>query len=138
MKKVVLMLTVIVYSFSLAAQTGSLRGSITDESSGESLPGANIYIEGIGMGTISDNEGQYQLGNIPAGTHSVTIQYVGYVPQTQEVTISQGETQTLDVSMVFDAVNIDEVVITTQILGQARATKRNHTFSSRIWQVRLK
>ncbi|MDF1573155.1 MAG: carboxypeptidase-like regulatory domain-containing protein [Bacteroidales bacterium] len=120
-KKVPVLLAAILCSFTLNAQTGNLSGVIADASSGESLPGANIYIEGIGMGTISDIEGKYRLSNIPTGTYSIVYQYVGYVPQTQKVTINPGETQVQDVSMVYDAVNIDEVVVTTQMLGQARA-----------------
>ena|SRR6056297_3059346 len=83
---------ILICSLSLFSQRGNLRGVLTDGSSDESLPGANVYIEGVGMGTITDYEGRYQLGNIPAGTHSVTFRYVGYVTQTQEVTITAGET----------------------------------------------
>lgn len=106
---------------SVFAQTGNLGGTITDASTGEVLPGANIYIESVGMGTVTDIEGNYILRNIPGGDYTINYLYVGYLSVSKEVSIQSGEDKVVDVAMTLDAVSLNEVVITTQILGQARA-----------------
>ena len=109
---------------SLLAQTGGLSGEVRDASTGETLPGANIYLVGSGIGTVTNNEGEYNLLNVPQGTHEVYISYVGYTPQTHEVEVSRGSVAVLDVNLEYDAVGLEEVVVTVQLLGQARAVNQ--------------
>lgn len=63
-----------------AQTTGSLRGVITDESTGETLPFVSIKIFENGIfirGTDSDFDGNYSFSNITAGTYDIEISYVG-------------------------------------------------------------
>jgi len=119
-----LLITILFSSFTLQAQNGDVSGVLRDASTGELLPGANIYLEEIGMGTTTNLEGEYNLRNIPEGTHTVLFSYIGYVEQKIDVSIKGGETFKLDIEMAYDAVNLEEVVVTTQVLGQARALNR--------------
>ncbi len=108
-------------SFTLFAQTGGLSGVLTDASSGETLPGANIYMENTGIGTVTDLEGEYRLMNVPVGTHEVTFSYIGYETQIHEVEITENVDYKLNVQIGLDAVGLEEVVVTMQMLGQAKA-----------------
>lgn len=122
--QMLMMVALLVAGFSLNAQSGEVSGVLSDGTSGELLPGANIYIEGIGMGTVTNLAGEYKLMNIPEGTHTVSFSYIGYVEQKKDITIQGGESVKLDILMAYDAVNLEEVVVTTQLLGQARAMNR--------------
>ncbi|MBN2610133.1 MAG: TonB-dependent receptor [Bacteroidales bacterium] len=114
----------ILCSFTLRSQSGNLSGIITDIITGERLPGAGIYIEELGMGAISNNEGEYKILNIPEGTHTVTFSYLSYLTEKHEVTIKKGETSKLDIGMAYDIVKLGEVIVTSQLLGQARAVNQ--------------
>ena len=87
MKKILLFLILFIYSFNNGnAQTGisysaekiSLSGKITDEKTGEPLPGASVYLADDRIGTIANAEGRYKLDNIPDGHHVVEVSYAGY------------------------------------------------------------
>ncbi|MCH7852621.1 MAG: carboxypeptidase-like regulatory domain-containing protein, partial [Candidatus Marinimicrobia bacterium] len=49
-----------------------------DGSSGEGLPGANIYFEGTGIGASSHVDGYFVLSKVPAGRYTLRITYLGF------------------------------------------------------------
>jgi len=63
--------------------TGKIMGTVTDRATGEPLAGANVIIEESIMGSSTDQEGFYYIINVPPGTYSVTVSYIGYGRLTQ-------------------------------------------------------
>ncbi len=66
------------WSQSAAAQ--SLRGTVTDADTRETLPGAHVVLEGTRRAAYTDAEGVFQLAAVPPGTYPLTVSYVGYAP----------------------------------------------------------
>ena len=62
-KKIRLSAMLLLITLSLAAQSLTISGTVTDEA-GESLVGVNIVVKGTGQGTVSDFEGKYRLPKI--------------------------------------------------------------------------
>jgi hypothetical protein len=60
--------------------TGGLEGTISDESSGEPVPGAQITVAGqVGVFTVTaDPGGKYKVADLPAGTYLISVQATGY------------------------------------------------------------
>ncbi len=56
----------------------SLSGFTRDHSSRAPLPYASLFIEGTSIGTISNDAGYFSLENLPEGTDTITISYLGY------------------------------------------------------------
>ena len=95
----------------LAQNTGKLSGVVRDASTGESLPGANVIIQGTQLGTASDVDGTYFVIGVPVGTYDITASYVGYQPQTfQEVEINAGYTRQLDFELMPGA-ELEEILV---------------------------
>jgi hypothetical protein len=65
-------------SQAFAGTTGKVAGTVIDAKSGESLPGANVVVEGTRLGATTDAEGQFFILGVPPGTFSVTASMVGY------------------------------------------------------------
>ncbi|MCC6281686.1 MAG: TonB-dependent receptor [Saprospiraceae bacterium] len=82
--------------FSSFAQNATLRGTITDVRTGESLPGVTVRAGAAGV--ASDVEGRYSL-SLPAGAHTVIFTFVGYETKTQDVRLSAGQTLELNISL---------------------------------------
>lgn len=105
---------------SVNAQKNSIRvtlsGKITTAGNNSPLQGASIYISDLKSGTTSDQNGNYNLYNIPAGTYLVEAGYAGYKNVLKTITLNQNST--LDFIMDISITEINEVVIT----GSARAT----------------
>ena len=93
------------------AQNGSLTGTVTDERTGESLPGVNIYIQELERGGATNSDGEYEITGIPYGTYNLRITSVGYRTITNELVINSQET-VFDIEMREDLVGLDEVVVT--------------------------
>ena len=49
---------------SVSAQTGKIAGQVTDASTGASLPGVNVVIEGTTRGAATDRSGFYVIVNV--------------------------------------------------------------------------
>ena len=93
-----------------------VSGTIISEEDGLPLPGVSVIVKGTTIGTITDWDGAYKL-SVPEETEFLQFSFVGM--QTQDIAI--GENTVIDLTMVTDAVGIDEVVVTA--LGIKRAEK---------------
>jgi TonB-linked SusC/RagA family outer membrane protein len=74
----------------LAAQDGRITGTVTGEA-GQPLPNANVTIPATRLGAVTGDDGRYTITGVPAGTHQVRAQRIGYAPQTQPVTVAAGD-----------------------------------------------
>ncbi len=101
--------------------SGTIKGVVKGSQSGEGLPGANILIKSIYHGTSTDLNGAFVLAGVPEGQQVVTISYMGYVEQEVTVNISDGETETIEISLEVLSIQGEEVVITAQAYGQRAA-----------------
>ena len=106
---------------SVLAQVGSLMGTITDERTGEELPGATVYIQELDRGTATGINGQFILSNLPTGEYTLRITYVGYETVRQTVTILEGENE-VDFQIQRDFLGLDEMVVTG--VGYETATRQ--------------
>ncbi len=103
------------------AQQVTISGVVTD-AAGEALIGANVFIADLLLGASTDVQGRYSF-EIPseytAQTVDLTVQYIGYSPETRRVVVAAPET-TVNFVLAEDLFNLDEVVVT----GVAEATPR--------------
>tara|TARA_A100001011_G_scaffold63864_1_gene64359 strand:+ start:58 stop:2748 length:2691 start_codon:yes stop_codon:yes gene_type:complete len=97
----------------LSASTGKISGKITDKDSGDPMIGVNVLIKEIGTGSVSDNEGEYTISNIPPGMYTVEATYIGYSKFIlKEIQINQGRTSYQNISLTSEAIEAKEVVVT--------------------------
>ena len=91
----------------LFAQVKVVKGTIKSADEGTGLPGASVSVKGTVIGTITDVNGNYEIG-VPSETATLVISFIGY--KTQEVAV--GSSGTIDATLAVDALNLDEVVVT--------------------------
>ncbi len=84
----------------------SVKGKVTDASSGEALIGANVVAKGTSSGGVTDIDGMYSI-SIPAGSSAIEISYAGYETQT----ITLGTSNNVDVALKAGRVLEDVVVV---------------------------
>lgn len=87
-------------SFSLvhAQSGGKLTGKITDQKTGEALIGASILVEGTQKGAATNVNGEYAITDVPAGTRSILVRYVGYQnKQISDIEIKAGQPTVLNI-----------------------------------------
>src|SRR4051794_30839976 len=89
----------------LAAQSGSIRGSVAD-SSGSPLANASITVEGSSVRTTSGSQGDYELQGVPAGRQVVRVRLIGYLAASSSVTVPAGSTVRQDFTLGRSAVQL--------------------------------
>jgi len=90
----------------LEQQQKKISGTITDATTGETIIGANVRVEGTTIATVTDINGKFSL-NIPKSDAIMVVSYMGY--NSQRVTLN-GQT-VLDIKLVPDITKLDEVVV---------------------------
>ena len=107
-KKMRLLLFILFASLPLAmyGQQTTVTGTVTDSTSGASLPGVNIVVDGTTIGTTTDIEGNYQI-SVPDQQDVLVFSFVGY--QVKRVPV-RGRT-TIDVALESKSEELEEVVV---------------------------
>jgi TonB-dependent receptor len=100
---------------------GTLTGIVTDSLSGETLPGANIILQGTSLGAASDIDGEFRIDEIPAGSYIAETSYIGYKPIQIPVVIKDNQVTYIAAQIVPDIIEGETIYITAQALGQAAA-----------------
>jgi len=104
------------------AQNGVISGKIVDGTNQFSLPGATLKIENSNKYTVSDQHGNYEFLNLPEGSYTVHVEYIGYVTTAQELVVVPNQTTTAQFEMYAESEELDEIVIIGDFLrGQAKA-----------------
>lgn len=112
------------WCYAEAQSGGKLTGKISDTKSSETLIGATVLIQGTNMGAATNVNGDYVVNNIPAGTYTVLVRYVGYQNKLiSDVQIKSGAATPLNIAMD---------VATTQTLKEVtvKATYRQESVNS--------
>ena len=93
-----------------AAQVGTVEGRVTDARTGETIPGANVVVEGTTIGVSTDVDGAFSF-DAPAGTYQLLASFVGYLPASEEVVVAEGQTRRVEVALEEDLLGLDEVFV---------------------------
>lgn len=104
----------------LAAQN-SIQGIISDLATGDPLVGATVAVPALSIGTYSDDNGAFTLEIPDQRAVSLRVTYTGYVAQTLEVNLDNGQA-TVNVELSSEDFTTNDVVITaTKGFGQKQS-----------------
>lgn len=123
-----LVLAFLVPQLALAQNTGTVVGMVSDDESGEALPGANVLIVETNKGAATNAEGQYRLESVPPGEYTLRVTFVGYRQATRTVEVNAGSTTRANFRLVPDYAQLEEVVVTGY--GQREQQKLSASIST--------
>ncbi|MCY3601065.1 MAG: von Willebrand factor type A domain-containing protein [Gemmatimonadetes bacterium] len=93
-------------------QTGTVKGRVIDATANAGVAGAQVFVAGTTIGTLTDAEGSYSLPGVPAGERAVTVRLIGYRETSKTVTVTAGETVTLDFTVEQTTLRTKETLVT--------------------------
>lgn len=105
MKKVVLALLILMYSFAVFAQGIQVKGVVTSADDGQPIPGVSVVVKGTTLGMITDINGSYSLN--AQGNSTLVFSFVGM--KTQEIPVNMKTV--INVVLATEQTDIDEVVV---------------------------
>ncbi|MDZ7267129.1 MAG: TonB-dependent receptor [candidate division KSB1 bacterium] len=98
-----------------AGTTGKIAGRVVDKTSKAPLPGASVQLEGTTLGAAADHNGAFVILNIPPGTYSARVNFIGYDPVTiANVRVAINQTTTLHVELNESLLEGEEVVVVAE------------------------
>lgn len=102
-----------------SAWAGEVAGRVIDGATGQPLPNATVSIDALGRSVVADRAGAYRIGDVPAGSHEVIVEYVGFGRTSQSVEVSDTGTASLDFSLA--GAGLAEITVVGYRLAQATA-----------------
>ena len=129
MKYLLTMLAFCLFSI-VNGQTG-VTGKVLDPT-GEPVIGTTVLLNNTAQGTVTDDDGMYRLEDLPAGEVTLSFSSVGYITQTQKVTVTSGMMSTLDVILRDDEKLLQELVVV------AYGTKKKEDLTGSVTAVNSK
>jgi len=124
-----------------AGTTGKIAGRIVDETTGEPLPGANVFIDGMWlddievemmdkMGGATDLNGEFYIINIDPGLYTIKITMMGYeVKVIKKVKVSVDFTTPVNVRLRESALDIGEEIM---VIAEEELIRKDLTSSTSV------
>ena len=121
MKKNALTFLFLIGCFTLFGQS-SIRGVVTDQATGETMPGVKIALDGTQKMALTDFDGKFSLNNIPEGKYSITAKYATYNTKTiTDVVVKTGEPTIVNIAMGSAVSEQQEVVVTATMKKESNS-----------------
>ena len=111
----------------LNGQTGIISGFVTDSFSGESLIGANVFLQENGQGMATDINGYYIIQEIIPGNYTIMVSYIGFDVSRQPLSIMEDQSVKINIALVEQVVELTEVEVTAE-----KFQRRNNIQPSKI------
>ena len=105
---------------------GMITGTITDADTGLPIAGAHAFIGSTLIGTVSDQNGHFELSRIPVGSHDLWVSMIGYEPMSESFTMNDS---TRAAGLHFDLIMQTTVLQVGELTVTARRDRR--------WKKRL-
>jgi TonB-linked SusC/RagA family outer membrane protein len=105
-----------------AQTTGTVEGRVTEQGSGRPLAGAQVFVAGTTVGTVSASNGTFRIIGVPARTVEVRARLIGFAPMNRQAQVAAGQTATVNFEMAVSALQLEQVVVTGS--GQAVEVKK--------------
>ncbi|WP_293789840.1 TonB-dependent receptor [uncultured Pedobacter sp.] len=93
-------------------QTGTVRGRITT-ADGSVAAGVSVVLKGTRYGSVTDEDGLYQIRRVPVGNYTLVVSAVGLYPKEKQIQVSSRGTVIADFSLKENRSELDEVQIST-------------------------
>ena len=112
MKKILFSsIVLLLFSMLSQAQTGVIKGLITDSKTNESLIGTTVLIQGTTQGTVTDFDGNYAIQKVNPGIYNLVISFISYETKVVRVEVENNKETVLNVSLDPATLDIGEVKV---------------------------
>lgn len=92
-----------------ASTQNNINGKITDKNN-VPLIGASVFLPELNKGTVSDQNGNYEITNLPNGKLKIQFSYLGYTNKIETVVLNQASIK-MDITLQPSTIETEEIVI---------------------------
>lgn len=96
------------------AQSGNIRGNVYDENTGDPVMFGTVRLDGTELGTNTDLDGFFSIGNLEPGKYKLVVTYVGYDSVALDITVAQNAIVYKQIYLKESAISLGEVNISAR------------------------
>ncbi len=109
------------------AQTGTVRGFVFDEESGEPVIFTNVYLDGTTYGSSTDVNGYYTISKVKTGSYTLIVSSIGYEEYREDIVLRSGDILNIKITLKSGAIEMDEVTISAETKERQTRVKMSVT-----------
>ena len=114
MRKFLHLLSILLLSSNIFAQSGNIRGFVYDKSSREPIMFCSVFLEGTTIGAATDINGMYNITKVEAGDYTLIATYIGYDTSSVNISLKSGKILTQNLEISESSVKLNEVKISAE------------------------
>ena len=119
----VLLFSVFLSNTIISQETGILKGIVYNKISKKGMPDVQVFIKSLGVGSITDESGLFEIGNIPIGEYIVETKMIGFSGQKNEkVKVDRGIGTTIEFFLESDDFKMDEITVSATTTAKSIKT----------------
>ena len=93
-------------------QGGIIAGTVRDRATQQPVSSAQVSVVGTTRGALTADQGTYRITGVPPGDYQLRVLRIGYQATVMPVTVTAGQTTTLDLTLGATVVTLDQVTVT--------------------------
>ena len=101
-------------SYLFSQGLSSISGFVRDDTSGEPISYANVFLSNSTLGAATNQDGYFVISNIPVGKYEVNATMIGYGIFKQNIELSEGQPIRLDIRLNEEIIQTTEVLVTAE------------------------
>ena len=106
------------------ATTGSITGSVSNQSTRLFLDRAEVKIGGTNRAALTDRDGTYELIGLTPGIYNLVVSYTGLDTEKRRVTVTAGEKAVQDFTLTSGIYKLDAFTVAAEVEGNAAAVNQ--------------
>ncbi|MDG1224736.1 MAG: TonB-dependent receptor [Candidatus Marinimicrobia bacterium] len=123
------------FNILIAGTTGNVRGKVFDSENNSPIIGANVFLDKTALGTVTDENGNYFIINIPPGEYTLRSSYIGYSSViVKNVQVSIDRSTSKDIYMDVEVIEGGEVIVIAErpLIERDRTSSASFTSAKEI------
>lgn len=123
-------MALIISSSIFGQNQGEIKGIIADEKTKEPLIGATVQLRGTKFGSQTGINGNFSLRNVPTGTYTLRVTYIGFGTLQQSVDVTSGLKDLGTLFIKEEALGLEEVQIFADVVEERKTPVAITTFTA--------
>ncbi len=108
----VVLFSLFITNIGFGQEKGSIKGTVINSETNEKIPDVQLVIKTLGLGSVTDKNGFFEIKNVPVGEYTVETKSIGFAVQKQEkVKVVANKSTNLKFSLKTDEQTVDEVTV---------------------------
>ncbi len=120
----------VLFLASVFLSAAGIRGVVYHQDTHESLENVNLYLDGTGIGAISDRNGFFGFSDLPAGHYILKARHIGFASWSLSLELSENQIVTLEIPLKPAAVKLDSVIVSASMNSSGNSLGQDYLTST--------